>query len=119
MECHDKLNALTDDTSNELNHFSFIASEANEEALFYHQAMKVEDTNFFKSAMGKEMHSFKDEGIFELTQVNMKLPHNLIIPFVWSFKGKINTVGELIKRKERLCVCRGKHINTFGAHMLQ
>ena len=45
---------------------SCIASKANNDVLYFHEAMKAEDANDFRKAMGKEIKSFKDADIFKL-----------------------------------------------------
>ena len=63
--------------------------------------------------MGKEIKSFKDEGIFDLTVIHKKPTHRPLILFSWSFKRKRNHTGELIKNKARSCVHGGKQTKGF------
>ena len=50
--------------------------------------MKVNDADYFREAMGKEISSFNDEKMFELVPLKEKLPHESLAPFVWSFRRK-------------------------------
>ena len=110
MDYHQEIHSLADNTFNNLHPLSFMASKANNDVLYYHQAMKADDADEFRKAMKKEINSFKDEKIFELMLLNKKPAHKSLIPFVWSFKRKRNPIGELIKHKARLCVHGGKQI---------
>ena len=87
-----------------------MASKANNDVLYYHQAMKADDADEFRKAMKKEIDSFNEEKIFELIPISKKPDHKSLIPFVWSFKRKRNPMGELIKHKARLCVYGGKQV---------
>ena len=40
---------------------SFIVSEANQDVLYYYQAMKAKDSDQFCQAMSKEIGSFKEK----------------------------------------------------------
>ena len=65
-----------------------MASEANQDVLYYHQAMKAEDSDQFNEEMNKEIGSFKEKEIFEVISLKDKLIEKNLIPFVWSFKRK-------------------------------
>ena len=95
---HEAINTVDDDL-NDMYPLSYLASKSNIDVLYYNQAMKAEDADDFRKAMGKEIQSFKDEGIFELIHLKNKPSHKTLIPFIWSFKRKRNPMGELIKHK--------------------
>ena len=87
---------------------SLIASEANQEILYYYEAMKAEDSDQFHKAMSKEIGSFKEKDIFEVILLKDKPIEKNLIPFIWFFKRKYNPLGDLIKYKARLCIYGGK-----------
>ena len=86
---HDHIiNELPDNTNNNIHPLTYMASQANTDVLYYHQAMKADDANFFKEAMDVEIKSFNDENIFTLMPISNKPNDKSLIPFVWSFKRK-------------------------------
>ena len=109
MVYHETINSIEDEI-NIMHPLSYVASKANNGVLYFHQAIKAEDADDFRKAMGKEIKSFKDADIFELMLLQDKPQHKTLIPFVWSLKRKRNPMGELIKLKARLCVHGGKQI---------
>ena len=66
MDYHEKISIIKDKTTNEPNPFSFLASKANEDGLYYHQDMQAEDSDLFKEVMGKEIKVLKDKNVFEM-----------------------------------------------------
>ena len=110
MDYHQEIHSLADNTFNNLYPLLFIASKANNNVLYYHQAMKTDDVDEFRKAMKEEINSFKDEKIFELILLSKKPAHKSLILFVWSLKRKHNPIRELIKHKARLCVHGNKQI---------
>ena len=76
------LNILPDGTNNKFHPLMFIASQANTDVLYYHQAMKADDAKFFKNAMEVEIKSFKEEKIFKLILKTDKPDDKSLIPFV-------------------------------------
>ena len=101
---------LPDDSINNIHPFSYVASIANDDVLQCYQAMKSDNANSFREAMGKEVTSFKEEKIFEIAPIKNKPSKKSLTPFVWSFKRKRNPMGELIKYKARLCVHGGRQV---------
>ena len=81
---------MPDDTLNDMRPLELMISQANNDVSCHHQAMKTDDADSFREAMCKEIQSFKDEGMFELTLAHKKPIHKLLIPFVWSSIG--NTI---------------------------
>ena len=60
--------------------------------------------------MSKEISSFKEKEIFEVIPLKDKPIEKNLIPFVWSFKRKHNSLGNLIKYKARLYIHGGKQV---------
>ena len=46
---------------NQIYPLSLMAFQVNEDVLYYHQAIKAEDSTQFREAMSKEIDSFKKE----------------------------------------------------------
>ena len=70
--------------------------------------------------MGKEAQIFKDKGTFEPVRVSQNPLRKSLISFVWPFKRKINSTGELIKCKATLRAREGiKKTLIFGVRVLQ
>ena len=67
------------ETFNQMYPLSLMASQANEDVLYYHQAIKAEDSAQFREAMLKEINSFKKEQIFELIPLKNKSLDRLLI----------------------------------------
>ena len=99
MACHYTLNSLPGNTLNGMCPLVLVVSQANDDGLCHHQAMKANNADSFREAMDKEIQSFKDEGTFELIPSHKKPNHRSLIPFVLSIKRKHNPTGELIKHK--------------------
>ena len=95
---------------NDIHPLSFMASEANQDILYYHQVIKAEDSNQFREAMSKEIDSFKEKEIFEVIPLKDKLIEKNLIPFIWFFKRKHNPLSDLIKHKARLYIYGGKQV---------
>ena len=52
---------------------NYLASIANEAVLYYYQAMRAEDSNLFQKAISEEIESLKEENIFTLLPLELKL----------------------------------------------
>ena len=87
-----------------------MVSKANQDVLYYHQAMKADNADQFRDTMNKEIKSFKSEKIFELMLIKNKPSEKSLILFIWSFKRKRNLLSELIKHKARLCIHGRKQV---------
>ena len=72
--------------------------------------MQSEDYDAFHEAMAKETSSFTAEKIFETTPLKNKPQAKCLIPFVWSFKGNWNPMGDLIKHGAKLCIHGGRQV---------
>ena len=83
MECNEATNLFSDKTANYMHPLSYLASQANEDVLCYHQEMKAEDSLSFREAKNSEIQSFKKEGVLELTPINNKTQDRTLTPFVW------------------------------------
>ena len=59
MDYQQELHLLPDKTINHLHSLLCMVSKANNNVLYYHQAMKAEDADEFCVAMKKEINSFK------------------------------------------------------------
>ena len=53
--------------------------------------------------MGNGIKSFKHEKIFEIMPLAKKPTEKSLMPFAWTFKRKINPMGDLIKHEARSC----------------
>ena len=82
MEYHQELHTLVDNTFNDLHPLSLIASKANNDVLYYYQAMKADNTDEFRKVMKKEIGSFNEEKIFKLIPISKKPDHKSLIPFI-------------------------------------
>ena len=87
MAHHETINSIENEI-NAMHPLSHVVSKANNDVLFLHQAMKADDADDFRKAMGKEVKSFKDANTFGLVPLQNKPQHAFLIPFVWSFKRK-------------------------------
>ena len=69
--------------------------------------MKDDDQRDFMKAMEKEIKYLNTEYVWEILPISSLPISAHMIGLLWSFKGKINPFGELIKHKDRLCVHGG------------
>ena len=111
------INVLSDNFFNDIRPLSYVASQANDDVLYYHQAMQSEDSDDFRKAMAKETSSFKQEKAFEIMPIGSKPKEKSLIPFMWSFKRKRNPMGNLIKHETRLCMHGGRQVK--GIRLLE
>ena len=54
MACNEKSHSLPDNALNGMHPLMLMGSQANDDVLHYHQAMKYDDVDSFREAMGKE-----------------------------------------------------------------
>ena len=82
MEYHKVINILPDETYNNIHLLSYVASQANNDVLYYHQAMQSKDADSFREAMATEIASFKEENIFEIIPIKNKPADKNLILFI-------------------------------------
>ena len=110
MKCNEIANLFPDKTLNKHRPLTLLAPQANEDVLCYHQTMKNDDGIQFKEGMDEEIDNFKQEKIFKLIPLKDRPDAKTLTPFAWSFKRKINPLGELTKHKARLCMHGAKQV---------
>ena len=108
MVHYENLHYFHNGSLNSAHTFSHVVIKVNECVLHYHEAIKDDDDGCFREDTCTEITSLKEENLFKLIPVCDKLSHEFLVPFVWSFKRKRDTIDELIKYKSRLCAHSGK-----------
>ena len=75
MAHHETINSIENET-NVMHPLSHIASKANNDALYFHQAMKADDADDFRKAIGKEVKVSKMQTCSNLHHSRINLSMN-------------------------------------------
>ena len=62
--------------------YSYIASKANSDVLYFHHIIKADDVDDFRLVIEKEIKDFEYVNIFKLIPLKNKPQHKSLIPFV-------------------------------------
>jgi hypothetical protein len=85
-----------------LNMFS-VAASSDPNTMTFYEAMQAPDREEFIKAMKKELHNHIKRKHWTIVPLKSIPPHKRAIPMIWSMKFKKDPMGEIIKRKARLC----------------
>ena len=81
IDHHSATNMSLSNSCNDIYSFSYEASKANNNMLYFHQAMQSEDAKEFYAAIAKEIASFKEKKIFNIDPIDSKRKVKSLISF--------------------------------------